>query len=85
MSGECTDKLEAKAIELEGMMARRSAVMADFEAAVPESDSFREALHKIFVKKIKRIKKRTASDDADDDEEDEDEDCLLYTSDAADE
>lgn len=54
-------------------MGRRAAVIADFEAAVPESDPFREALYKIFVKKIKRMKKKAATDDNDDDEDEEEE------------
>ena len=49
-SGECTDRLEAKASELQGLVSRRSAVLADFDAAVPDSDPFREPLHRLFLR-----------------------------------
>nr|A8J1V4.1 RecName: Full=Cilia- and flagella-associated protein 44 [Chlamydomonas reinhardtii] len=75
---ECTDKLETKRLELEGLVARRAAVVAELDAVVPESDPFREALVRVFHRRIKRSKKKAGGgggeDDYDSEEDEEDED-----------
>ncbi|KAL6756288.1 hypothetical protein V8C86DRAFT_2652820 [Haematococcus lacustris] len=72
--GECNGKLEAKRAELEGLLARRAAVTTEFDAAVPESDPFREQLARIFHRKIKRSKKKASSGKKDDEDSDDDDD-----------
>ncbi|KAG2482730.1 hypothetical protein HYH03_018361 [Edaphochlamys debaryana] len=73
---DCSDKLEQKRSELEGLIARRAAVVAELDAVVPETDPFREALVRVFHRRIKRSKKKAGGgdDDYDSDEEEEDED-----------
>ena len=75
---ECQRRLEAKSEEVDALVESKKAIMVDFDRAVEEGSTFREPLQKIFLKKIKRIKKRSAEDDDDDydsdDEEDEDDD-----------
>jgi hypothetical protein len=49
----------------------RAAVISEFDAAVPESDPFREQLSKIFHRKIKRSKKKLGAGGDKEDEESE--------------
>jgi hypothetical protein len=45
---ECVDRLERRKGELEGVAVKKAAVIAAFNALVPEGDAFREPLAKIF-------------------------------------
>ncbi len=71
---DCTDKLEQKRLELEGLVARRAAVVAELDSVVPEADAFREALVKVFHRRIKRSKKKAGGVDDEYDSEEEDDD-----------
>ncbi len=71
---ECSDKLEAKRVELEALIGRRAGVVSEFDGVVPESDPFREALSKVFHRKIKRSKKKGNQDDDYDSGDDDDDD-----------
>ena len=69
---ECQDKLQSKREEIEKVMEKKAAVAQEVDGMVEETNSFREALLKIFLRKIKRIK-RKAKDMADYDSEEEEE------------
>ena len=71
---ECQERLEAKADEVDTLIERKKAIMADFDRAVEEGSTFREPLQKIFLRKIKRVKKRAKDDDEDYDSDEESED-----------
>lgn len=71
---ECTDKLEQKRGELEGLITRRAAVIAELDAILPETDPYREPLVRIFHRRIKRSKKKAGGGDDDYDSEDDDDD-----------
>jgi hypothetical protein len=45
---ECADRLDRRKGELEGVVAKKAAVISQFTALVPEGDPYREPLAKIF-------------------------------------
>ena len=73
---ECLEKLQERKEEIERVIAKKEAVVKEFDGLVEESNSFREPLLKIFLRKIKRIKRKAKEmDDYDtEDEEEEDDD-----------
>ncbi|KAK3285967.1 hypothetical protein CYMTET_6449 [Cymbomonas tetramitiformis] len=75
---ECQEKLEMKKDEVEKLMEKKKQIMAEFDHLVEDANTFREALLKIFNRKIKRIKKKVKDNDDEEydseDEDDEDED-----------
>mgnify|MGYP001188008898 CR=1 FL=1 len=72
---ECLEKLQERKEEIERVMAKKEAVVKEFDGLVEESNSFREPLLKIFLRKIKRIKRKAKEmDDYDSDEEEEEDD-----------
>jgi len=70
---DCNAKLDSKRVEIEQLLARRHAVAAEFDAAVPDTEMFKEQLAKIFNRKIKRSKKKAAGGRQGDDDESEEE------------
>ena len=55
---ECLEKLQERKEEIERVIAKKEAVVKEFDGLVEESNSFREPLLKIFLRKIKRIKRK---------------------------
>jgi hypothetical protein len=83
---ECQEKLELKREEVEAVLGRKKAVGGEFDGLVEESNAYYDALHKIFLRKIKRLKKKVKDDDDADYDSEEDEEvrsrmCLICESD----
>ena len=47
---DCGNRLDAKKAELEVLLSRRQGVVTEFDIMVPDNDSFREQLTKIFMR-----------------------------------
>mmetsp|Transcript_11130 Transcript_11130/g.36622 ORF Transcript_11130/g.36622 Transcript_11130/m.36622 type:complete len:455 (+) Transcript_11130:198-1562(+) len=77
---DINSKVESKHEELENMQDKRAHIVREFDSLVEEGNSFRDALLKVFTRKIKRLKKKTkenADEDYDSEEEDEDDEDAL--------
>ena len=51
---DCNAKLDIKRIEIEQLLAHRTAVAAEFEATIPDTELFKEQLAKIFNRWVSR-------------------------------
>jgi len=75
---ECQDKLTQKKAEIERLLEKDKAIMAEFSSEVGDGNKYADVLLKIFKKKIKRTRKSSAEGGGDDeynsDEEEDDED-----------
>jgi len=76
---DCQDKLETKKEEVEKLLEKKAQIVSEFDHMVEDTNTFRDALMKVFNKKIKRVKKKAKDDededyDSEEEEEDEDED-----------
>ena len=60
---EIANKVEDKEDELEGVVERKNKVLKEFESVVDESHAHREYLEKVFLRRIKRAKKKPAGED----------------------
>jgi len=71
---ECQDRLQTKKEDVEKLAERKKVLSEEFDSLVEDSNPFRDALQKIFLRRIKRAKKKTRNDDDEDYEEEEEED-----------
>eukprot|EP00899_Mesostigma_viride_P010867 jgi/Mesvir1/19782/Mv13079-RA.2 len=73
---DCQEKLAQKKDDVDKLLERKKSIQAQFDAAVEETHPCREALLKIFNRRIKRSKKPVdgEEDDYDSDAEEEEED-----------
>eukprot|EP00741_Cyanophora_paradoxa_P024459 tig00022075_g23616.t1 len=69
---ECQDRLAVKKTEIEALLEKDKAILAEFNQVVGENNKFYEQLLKIFKKKIKRLKKKQKEKAEGEDGEDED-------------
>lgn len=67
------EKLEAKQAELSAGAAAKAELLAEFDRLVDPGHSHREALLKVYNKKVKRVKKKENNRGPDDDEEESEE------------
>lgn len=66
---DCQSALEQKRLELETASARRAAAVQEFEVVAADAEQFRDALGKIFFRKIKRNRKKPGAGPEDEDDE----------------